>query len=572
MALIVGAIGSYKDVRMQTRNCFFLIIAFYTLIFSSDPNAQMMDPETVWPLCGRITESPPSGWDESDGCPAERFGDPAHSDAPFSSTFGPRPLGSEDDRYDFHRGVDIATPSGTPLFAMTDGNVEIAGVHSSYSDPLIKLRHYRPGSTSCSGGGGCYHSYYLHVSDWVVSEDESVQKGQLIGYSGASGASGFQHVHFEVRDAPEFDVFSAWSRDAIHPFGALPYSVPNDTSIIIQNVDTSDPNAVTAGVVIDSNRYDLVSVELTLYDEGGEEISQPGNTAVNGYHLLPSFYDMESWNFEYSHKDSSAYPWEEFGAGGLYECPYHADHGASYSANVHMDAQAPASIFEGLFNGVHVVTSKYWLIAEHDYWLALEFQALQGPVACIEASTVFASGDVTTAEWGLCGTPPPNQPPIAVFTYDCNDLDCTFDGSGSADSDGVVTAWDWDFGDGFAASGPTSSHTFALEGTYDVSLLVTDDSGSSNMTSHSVTVTSPPVQSDITVMFSSNKKRNRITVKWAGATGNKVDIHRDGSMLVRTRNDGSWNDRNVSSGNTYLYKVCEQGSSTVCSTEESFTL
>jgi hypothetical protein len=61
-------------------------------------------------------------------------------------------------------------------------------------------------------------------------------------------------------------------------------------------------------------------------------------------------------------------------------------------------------------------------------------------------------------------------------------------------------------------------------------------------------------------------------VKWAGATGNKVDIHRDGSMLVRTRNDGSWTDRNVSGGNTYFYKVCEQGSSTVCSAEESFTL
>ncbi|HKJ16257.1 MAG TPA: hypothetical protein VJ984_02770, partial [Xanthomonadales bacterium] len=71
------------------------------------------DPDMIWPLCGRISENPPPGWVDTDGCPAERFGDPAYSDAPFSATYGPRPLASESNRYDFHRGVDIATPIGT---------------------------------------------------------------------------------------------------------------------------------------------------------------------------------------------------------------------------------------------------------------------------------------------------------------------------------------------------------------------------------------------------------------------------------------------------------------------------
>ena len=179
-----------------------IVLAVAVLWALTDVNvstAQSMDSQAVWPLCGRITEDKPKGWRPHKGCPSARFGNSLYTDEPFSSTFGPRPLGSESDRYDFHRGVDIATPTGTPIFAISDGNVEIAGVNSGYSDPLIKVRHYRPGFSTCTSGGGCYHSYYLHVSDWVVSEDETVNKGQLIGYTGASGASGFQHLHFEVR-------------------------------------------------------------------------------------------------------------------------------------------------------------------------------------------------------------------------------------------------------------------------------------------------------------------------------------------------------------------------------------
>ena len=144
-------------VALQGRLPFLFCVVW--LAFAATAQGADTDPNTIWPLCGRITDNPPEGWVDTDGCPGLRFGDASYSDEPLSSTYGPRPLASEDDRYDFHRGVDIATPSGTPFFAITDGSVEIAGNHPSYSDPLVKLRHFRPVETSCDAGG-CYHSYY----------------------------------------------------------------------------------------------------------------------------------------------------------------------------------------------------------------------------------------------------------------------------------------------------------------------------------------------------------------------------------------------------------------------------
>ena len=52
-----------------------------------------------------------------------------------------------------------------------------------------------------------------------------------------------------------------------------------------------------------------------------------------------------------------------------------------------------------------------------------------------------------------------------------------FDGGGSSDADGRITSWDWDFGDGATASGRTVRHAYARPGSYEVALVVRDDSG-----------------------------------------------------------------------------------------------
>lgn len=86
----------------------------------------------------------------------------------------------------------------------------------------------------------------------------------------------------------------------------------------------------------------------------------------------------------------------------------------------------------------------------------------------------------------------PNIPPVSAFVFNCTLLDCTFDGSSSSDADGIVTDWDWDFGDGNSGAGESTPHSFAVAGTYNVILTVTDDDGATDDSSQQVTVTGPP--------------------------------------------------------------------------------
>jgi PKD repeat protein len=88
----------------------------------------------------------------------------------------------------------------------------------------------------------------------------------------------------------------------------------------------------------------------------------------------------------------------------------------------------------------------------------------------------------------------PNKAPTAAFTASAKDLTISVDAAGSADSDGVVKAYAWNFGDGSTATGATASHTYAAAGTFHVSLTVTDDKGATGATGQDVTVVAPPVE------------------------------------------------------------------------------
>lgn len=85
-----------------------------------------------------------------------------------------------------HKGIDIAAPWGSPVYAAADGTVQFAGRSAGYGN-LIRLGH--------DGGFG---TGYGHLSRIVVRPGQHVRKGQLIAASGNSGLSTGPHLHFET--------------------------------------------------------------------------------------------------------------------------------------------------------------------------------------------------------------------------------------------------------------------------------------------------------------------------------------------------------------------------------------
>ncbi|MFC2099730.1 PKD domain-containing protein [Candidatus Bipolaricaulota bacterium] len=85
-----------------------------------------------------------------------------------------------------------------------------------------------------------------------------------------------------------------------------------------------------------------------------------------------------------------------------------------------------------------------------------------------------------------------NQAPIAVITASENSgeapLSIIFNAAASHDTDGSITAYYWDFGDGTVAYSPIMLHTYTAPGTYAVTLEVLDDKGATGSTSTDVTV------------------------------------------------------------------------------------
>ena len=82
-----------------------------------------------------------------------------------------------------------------------------------------------------------------------------------------------------------------------------------------------------------------------------------------------------------------------------------------------------------------------------------------------------------TATSTLTLNPLANQAPSASLSGSCAQLVCSLNGSASTDVDGTIASYAWDFGDGVTGSGATASHTYASQGSYVVTLVVTDNNG-----------------------------------------------------------------------------------------------
>lgn len=86
-----------------------------------------------------------------------------------------------------HTGIDLAAPTGTPIYATADGVIGRADWYSSYG-LYISINH-----------GASMETRYAHLSRLAVAAGDNVRKGDLIGYVGSTGRSTGPHLHYEVR-------------------------------------------------------------------------------------------------------------------------------------------------------------------------------------------------------------------------------------------------------------------------------------------------------------------------------------------------------------------------------------
>ena len=82
-----------------------------------------------------------------------------------------------------------------------------------------------------------------------------------------------------------------------------------------------------------------------------------------------------------------------------------------------------------------------------------------------------------------------NRPPDADYNWHCEGLSCQFTNA-STDDDGNVTGWDWRFGDGGSSDEAEPSHLYPAPGTYEVTLIVTDNDGATDESTAHVDVSS----------------------------------------------------------------------------------
>src|SRR5205814_2818844 len=129
---------------------------------------------------------------------------------------------------DFHKGLDLSAPTGTPVYAAADGIVSFAGQY-----PLREsVNWWRFGNVVVVNHLGHFVTIYGHCDSLKVHRGQDVKQGQVIATVGSTGWSTNSHLHYEVRS----DLEQPGNYIAIDPrIYILNYQWTNEANLLMRS-------------------------------------------------------------------------------------------------------------------------------------------------------------------------------------------------------------------------------------------------------------------------------------------------------------------------------------------------
>nr|WP_088536688.1 M23 family metallopeptidase [Geobacter sp. DSM 9736] len=138
----------------------------------------------------------------------------------------------------YHRGIDIAVPTGTPVRATRGGRVVFAGTHGGHGTTVI-LEHANGNRT-----------LYGHNSSFNVRLGEHVEAGTVIALSGNSGRSTGPHIHYETMPYGQVATTASIEKRAEREFAAadLRYQQEQRLEETVNSILKKISNSATSNV------------------------------------------------------------------------------------------------------------------------------------------------------------------------------------------------------------------------------------------------------------------------------------------------------------------------------------
>lgn len=216
---------------------FFLFI-FSFPIFASTDNLKdyffALRQETIWPIKDSTNQD-------------------------IISNFGPRFMYS-DDRYDFHRGLDIAAAEDTKVKAVTDGVLFYLVNWEGAGNTVILQHTFNTPTYYHNKALTYYYTLYMHLSGFKYSEEDigkTIKAGQVIGYVGQTGNATTPHLHLQLMVGSWYELetqlaypsspYSGFGFDpAVNPMLLFPPEAKNFSLALIQAPTKKVDGQITA--------------------------------------------------------------------------------------------------------------------------------------------------------------------------------------------------------------------------------------------------------------------------------------------------------------------------------------